>query len=345
MPTGDNIKEAIRILSQKGNLEETAAAAAMADVMEGSATPAQIAAFMIGLRVKGETVDEITGCARMMRSKASSIHPKVEHLVDTCGTGGDGANTFNISTTSAFVVAGAGLPVAKHGNRSVSSACGSADVLEALGVNINLTPKQVANCIDATGIGFLFAPAFHSAMKYAVAPRKELGIRTVFNLLGPLTNPAGADVQVLGVYDAELTEPLAHVLGRLGVKEAFVVHGLDRLDEMSISGPTKVSHLKAGEVRTKQVHPQDAGLSLADRSAIRGGDAATNARITTEVLQGAKGAYRDVVLLNASAALFVAGAAKTLVEGVRLAAATIDSGKALQKLHALRDYCAACAVA
>jgi anthranilate phosphoribosyltransferase len=339
------IREAIRKVVEGQDLTEREAVQAMTEIMEGEATSAQVASFVTAMRMKGETVKEITGFVRVMRAKAVKVRPQSTDLLDTCGTGGDKLDTFNISTTAAFVVAGAGLPVAKHGNRSVSSACGSADVLEALGVNINLQPEQVSACIASTGIGFLFAPAFHSAMKHAIGPRKELGIRTIFNMLGPLTNPAGAHVQVLGVYDASLTEPVAHVLGRLGVREAFVVHGLDHIDEMSISGPTRVSHLKAGAVRTTLVQPGDVGLASTDRAAISGGNAVTNARITLNVLQGHPGAQRDVVLLNSAAALYVAGAAMSLGDGVRLAAQAIDSGNAMRSLNALRDYTTNCAVA
>lgn len=338
---GRHIRRAILKLADNQSLGETEAAAAMADVMEGLATPAQIAGFITALRMKGETVDEITGCAKAMRAKAKTIRPCVDLLVDTCGTGGDQASTFNISTTTAFVVAGAGLPVAKHGNRSVSSRCGSADVLEALGVRIDLTPEQVTTCIELTGIGFLYAPAFHLAMKHAIGPRRELGIRTVFNMLGPLTNPANAQVQVLGVYSPELTQPLAEVLRRLGVREAFVVHGLDRLDEISIAGPTRVSHLRNGEVHTVQIRPDDVGIAIADHKAIQGGDAALNAQIMLQVLQGEKGPYRDVVLLNAAATLYVGGAAGRLCDGVRLAADVIDTGKAMRKLNALREFTSA----
>lgn len=344
-PTGESIRQAIAVLAENQNLSEAQAAAAMTDVMEGVATPAQIAGFITALRIKGETVDEITGCAKAMRAKATTIRPQVDVLVDTCGTGGDAASTFNISTTSAFVVAGAGLPVAKHGNRAVSSRCGSADVLEALGIRIDLTPEQVARCIEHTGIGFLYAPAFHRAMQHAVGPRRELGIRTVFNVLGPLTNPANAPVQVLGVYSRKLIEPLAEVLRRLGVREAFVVHGLDRLDEISITAPTRISHLRNGRIYSLEISPEDAGIATADRKEIQGGDAALNAEITLRVLKGEKGPQRDVVLLNAAATLYVGGAAQHLADGVRLAADVIDTGRAVHKLDALREFSNSGAVA
>ena len=332
------IQEAIRKAVEGVHLTEDEAAAAMEAIMEGEATPAQIAAFITALRIKGETVDEIAGCARVMREKAAKITPRRTPLVDTCGTGGDGANTFNISTAAAFVAAAAGVPVAKHGNRSVSSRCGSADVLEALGVRIDLTPDAVRECIDQVGIGFLFAPLFHSSMRHAVGPRKEIGIRSVFNVLGPLTNPASAQVQVVGVYDAALTEPLARVLGRLSVREAYVVHGQPRLDEISISGETQVSHLKDGEVHTFRIRPEDAGLKTWPAETIAGGDAQHNAAIIRSVLKGKEGPQRDVVLLNAAAALLVAGLAKDLMDGVARAAESIDRGRAYEKLEALIEF-------
>lgn len=336
---GDHmILDAIQKIADGQSLTQIEARGAMQDIMAGEATPAQISGFIMGLRVKGETVDEITGCAEAMRERAFRINPTPRLLVDTCGTGGDGANTFNISTASAFVAAGAGVPIAKHGNRSVSSRCGSADVLEALGVRIDLPPAQVEACIDAVGIGFLFAPQFHASMKHAGGPRKELGIRTIFNLLGPLTNPASAHAQVVGVYAPHLTRPIAEVLGRLGLKEAFVVHGLDRIDEISVCGETQVSHLKGGAVETYVVHPGDLGLEIADRSEISGGDAAYNAELVRGVLAGEKGPRRDVVLLNAGAAIVVAGHAGNLAEGVSLAAEAIDGGHAAGKLKALIEY-------
>lgn len=332
------IQQAIQKVVEGFHLTEDEAAAAMQVIMEGEATPAQIGAFITALRIKGETVDEITGCARVMREKAYRIQPAAAPLVDTCGTGGDGANTFNISTAAAFVVAAAGAAVAKHGNRSVSSRCGSADVLEALGVRIDLEPRAVQQCIEEVGIGFLFAPRFHESMRHAIGPRRELGIRSVFNVLGPLTNPASAQAQVVGVYDPGLTEPIAHVLGRLGVREAYVVHGLERLDEISISGETQVSHLKDGEVTTFRLRPEDAGLKPAPPEAIRGGDAQENAEIVRSVLQGQRGPKRDVVLLNAAAALVVAGRAQNLREGVAVAAEAIDDGRAYAKLQALIEF-------
>ncbi len=329
---------AIQKIADGHNLSQDEARGAMQAIMAGEATPAQISGFIMGLRVKGETVDEITGCAEAMRANAARIKPRPPILVDTCGTGGDGANTFNISTAAAFVAAGAGVSIAKHGNRSVSSRCGSADVLEALGVRIDLSPSQVEACIDEVGIGFLFAPQFHASMKHAAGPRKELGVRTIFNLLGPLTNPASANAQVVGVYARHLTEPIAEVLGRLGLREALVVHGLDRLDEISLCGETQISRLKDGSVDTYLVHPSDLGIKAADRSSISGGDASYNAELIRSVLSGADGPRRDIVLLNAGAAIAVSGLAADLSEGVALAAASIDSGSAAKKLEALISY-------
>lgn len=332
------IQQAIQKLVEGLHLTEEEATAAMTVIMDGEATPAQIGAFITALRIKGETVDEIAGFAKVMREKADRITPTASPIVDTCGTGGDGANTFNISTTAAFVVAGAGAAVAKHGNRSVSSKCGSADVLEALGVRIDLDPETVRECIEQVGIGFLFAPRFHASMKHAIGPRREVGIRSVFNVLGPLTNPACAQAQVVGVYDSALTHPIAHVLSRLGVREAYVVHGLERLDEISISGETQISHLKDGTVETFRIRPEDAGLKTAKPEAMSGGDAQENAAIVRSVLKGESGPRRDVVLLNASAALVVAGIASDLAHGVTIAAEAIDSGRAYEKLEALIDF-------
>lgn len=332
------IREAIAKVVDDEDLLEEEMQEVMNEIMTGGATPAQIASFITGLRVKGETVDEISGAAKVMRDKATRINIKDSIVVDTCGTGGDMAQTFNISTTAAFVVAGTGLMVAKHGNRSVSSACGSADVLQALGVNIELKPVDVERCMNDIGIGFLFAPLFHEAMKYAVGPRKEIGIRTIFNILGPLTNPAGAKAQVLGVYSHGLTETMARVLMRLGASHCFVVHGTDGLDEITITTTTKVSEGKNGKVRTYTVKPSDFGLKKAKKVDLLGGDASDNARITTAILSGEKGPKRDIVLLNAAAAIVAGGKAKTLKEGVKLAADSIDSGAASAKLEALKVF-------
>ncbi|MDH7601151.1 MAG: anthranilate phosphoribosyltransferase [Armatimonadota bacterium] len=334
------MREAIKKLVEKENLTQTEAAAVMRQIMEGEATAAQIASFLTALRMKGETVEEIIGFAEVMREKAVKVRPKSKDLLDTCGTGGDKLNTFNISTTAMFVAAGAGINVAKHGNRAASSTCGSADVLEALGVNLNLSPEQVAMCIDSIGIGFMFAPAMHPAMKYAIGPRKEIGIRTVFNVLGPLTNPAGAERQIIGVFAPEWTEPLAEVLAHLGSKRAMVFHGIAGLDEISTLGETKVSELVDGTVRTYTLVPEDAGLSRAepDSLAPESGQVSGNVQALLEVLNGKKGPKRDIVLMNAAAALVVAEKAENLREGVELALRSIDSGAARQKLEDLRDF-------
>lgn len=317
------------------NLAEDEAEEAMATIMEGQATPAQIGAFLAALRLKGETVAEVTGLARAMRAKAARIETKHSVFVDTCGTGGDGSGTFNISTAAALVVAACDLPVAKHGNRSVSSRCGSADVLEALGVAVDLAPAQVARCLDEVGLAFLFAPTFHRAMRHAAGPRREIGIRTVFNLLGPICNPAAAPAQVVGVYDARLVETVAEVLGRLGGRRAFVVHGCDGLDEVTVTGPTLVAELAEGCVRTYEFDPKEVGIPYARLADLRGGDAATNAAIIKAVLEGEPGPRRNVVLLNAAFALVAGGRAENVEEGLALAAAAVDSGKALAKLSEL----------
>lgn len=330
------IQHAINKLSKRHDLTLEEAEAAMDEIMTGNATSAQIGGYLMALRLKGETIDEITGSARSMRRAAN--HPPVEvvGLIDTCGTGGDGVGTFNISTTVAFVVAGAGLPVAKHGNRSVSSKCGSADVLNALGVSLNLTPQQVGECITDVGIGFLFAPAFHPAMKYAIGPRRELAVRTIFNVLGPLTNPAGARRQLMGVYAPELTEPLANVLCLLGGESAFVVHGDGGLDELTTTGPNRVSELRDGQVRTYTLDPQSLGFKPCKPEDLLGGDPQENAAITRGLLDGTvDSAKRDVVLLNAAAGIVVGGLAPDLPAGIELAARSIDSGAALAKLNAL----------
>lgn len=330
------MKALIALVAEGNDLTEAQAETAMTLMMNGDATPSQVAAFLMALRIKGETVSEITGCARVMRSRATPVTHTREMVVDTCGTGGDRSNTFNISTTAAFVAAGAGVPVAKHGNRAASSLTGSADVLEALGVNLMLTPAQVGQCIDQIGIGFMFAPTLHTSMKHVAPVRKEIGMRTIFNLLGPLTNPAMAGAQVMGVFSPNLTEPLARVLGNLGCRHALVVHGLDGVDEISISGPTVVSEMEDGLVHTYRVIPEDVGIARAPREYIRGGTKEENAAITEAVLGGEKGPRRDVVLLNAAAALLATGAARSLREGVGIAEQSIDSGAALRTLEALR---------
>jgi anthranilate phosphoribosyltransferase len=346
------LKDLIHQLLERQNLTEGEMIDAMEAIMGGEATQAQMAAFLTALRLKGETVEEITGAARVMREHATpitvgrkpepvvsidrdEINVDLETIVDTCGTGGDATNTFNISTTTAFVLAGAGLKVAKHGNRAVSSRCGSADVLEALGVNLDVTPELVQECIQTIGIGFLYAPLLHSAMKHVAPVRREIGIRTVFNILGPLTNPAGASRQVLGVYRRELTATLATVLGRLGSQRAMVVHGADGLDEITITGPTHVAELRYGKVKGYEIRPEDFGLRAAPAEAIRGGHAKENAAIVRGVLDGEPGPKRDVVLLNAGAALAVADRAGDVAEGIRQAGEAIDSGRARESLTRL----------
>lgn len=331
------IKEAIEKAVRKINLGEAEMMAAMEEIMEGSATPAQIGSLITALRMKGETVEEVTGAARIMRQKATHINACATTIVDTCGTGGDSLNTFNISTTTAFVVAAAGIVVAKHGNRAVSSACGSADVLEALGVNISAGQEIVEECIQQIGIGFLFAPKLHGAMKYAVGPRREIGIRTIFNMLGPLTNPAGATAQLLGVYDPKLTEMFAGVLKNMKTRRAFVVHGSDGLDEATVSGETRVAELRDGIIRTYNINPVDYFGRTYPLADIQGGDPAVNARITKDVLTGKRGACRDVVILNAALAIAAGEKAGDIGEGIGIAAGCIDSGAAVKKLQELID--------
>lgn len=332
------IKDAIRKVIEGHGLSQEEAVSAMTEIMEGEATPAQISCFITALRMKGENVDEITGFVSVMRSKSVKVSSKREPLIDTCGTGGDKLNTFNISTTAAFVVAGAGVAVAKHGNRAASSVCGSADVLEALGVNITIGSETVGRCIDEAGIGFMFAPAAHPAMKHAVGPRKEIGIRTVFNILGPMTNPAGAKRQLIGVFSPEVTETMAYVLRNLGSERAMIVHGLDGLDEISTIGPTKISELRDGSVTTYEFDCQQAGLSACLVDAIDGGETPKeNVHLLLSVLQGQYGPRRDIVLLNSGAALMVAGAAEDLREGISLAAESIDSGAALAALEKMKS--------
>jgi len=347
--TSPIITEAVRVLVEKKDLTRIEAAAAMEAIMSGAATNAQIAAFLTALRMKGETVEELIGFAQVMRQKAVRVRTKGEEvaaltgtdremLIDTCGTGGDAAGTFNVSTATAFVVAGVGLKVAKHGNRSVSSLCGSADVVETLGVSLELPPAGVARCVDEVGIGFLYAPLLHTAMKHVMAARREMGFRTVFNVLGPLTNPAGANAQVIGVYSAALTDPLARVLAELGTVRAFVVHGADGLDEISNTGESQISEVREGTVRSFTVRPEDFGLPRASIADLRGGDREGNAQIIRHILGGGDGPKRDIVLMNAAAALVVGGKARDLKEGVALAAHSIDSGAAQRKLAALVEF-------
>lgn len=328
-PPPDPIKHAlVKIMAHK-HLNEVEAEAVMTQIMAGEATTAQIGAYLTALRMKGETVPEITGSARAMRAASVKVRPSTADLVDTCGTGGDGANTFNISTTATFVVVGAGQAVAKHGNAAMSSRSGSADVLKALGLNLELSPEQVANAVDEVGFGFMFAPRLHPAMRHAIGPRRELGVRTIFNILGPLTNPAGVQAQVIGVYDGDLTHTIAEVLGSLGSKSAMAVHGHGGLDELTTTGPCIVSVLRQGRVTTETLNPQELGFALASPEALVGGDPAENAMITRNILSGRdKSARRDVVLLNAAAALMVGGKANSWQDGIALAAHSIDSGAA-----------------
>src|SRR3989338_1035721 len=333
------IKEAIAKLVDGKNLDSKEAEEAMEEIMSGKSTDAQIAGFLVALRLKEETVDEITSFARVMRQKAKKIDfdSPNEIIVDTCGTGGDNSGTFNISTAAAFVLAGADLKVAKHGNKSASSKCGSADVLEALGVNLEATSESAAECIKKIGIGFLYAPLFHNAMKYAIGPRKELGVRTVFNILGPLTNPANAKVQIIGVFDPNLTEALAYVLKNLGLKSALVVHG-SGLDEITTTGATKISELSEGKVRTYYIKPEDFGFRQNKLSEIQAKSIQENADSLLDVLKGGNGAKRNIVLMNAGAAIYIAGKASDINEGIEIAKQSIDSGKALEKLNLLRDF-------
>lgn len=329
------IKEAIDKIVNRNDLSELEAEEVMTEIMEGKALPTQISSFITALRMKGETVPEITGCAKVMRRVVTRVNTKHKYLVDTCGTGGDKAHTFNISTISAFVAAGAGVVIAKHGNRSVSSKCGSADLLEELGVNIEAPILNVEKCLDEIGIGFLFAPLLHEAMKYAIGPRREIGIRTIFNILGPLTNPAGAQAQVLGVYDAGITKIMAQVLGNLGSKEAWVVHGSDGLDEVTTTGITDISRWKDGKLEDLNINPIEFGISPAKKEDLLGGDKKENARIARNVLSGSEGPARDIVVLNAAIAIICSGKTKDIKEGIGLAGESIDTGKALKKLEDL----------
>ena len=333
------IREAIQLLVDRKDLPFELAQQSMREIMAGEATPSQLAAFLTSLRMKGETVDEITALAIVMRENAVRINPHVNgRIVDTCGTGGDRLKTFNVSTAAALVAAGAGVPIAKHGNRSVTSKCGSADVLEAVGVNLNVPPSRVQKSIEQVGIGFMFAPAFHPAMKNAIVPRREIGIRTVFNILGPLTNPANANAQVLGVYDPGLVEPMAKVLDKLGIEEAIVAHGIDGLDEISTVGKTKLAWLKDGETTSKEITPQDLNLKQARPNDISGFDIDQSAMLLVNILNGGEdrqSARLQMVLANASAAIVVGGKADDLASGVETGREAIESGRAYDKLKAL----------
>lgn len=332
------IREAISMLSDGNTLSREEARQAMDEIMSGEATDAQIAAFLTALRMKGETIEEITGCAMVMREKVTTIKTHHTKFVDTCGTGGDRKGTFNVSTCAAFVVAAAGIPVAKHGNRSVSSSCGSADVLSELGVKIDAPLSISEKCLDEIGICFLFAPLFHKAMRYAMPARQQIGIRTVFNIIGPLTNPAMAPCQVMGVFNPNLTDTLAEVLKNLGTHHALVCHGIDGLDEITITGDTKIVELKNGKILDYYVEPGDFGFAKASLDSIRGGDSKDNAIIVKDILEGKKGPQRDIVLMNAGAAILAGDGANTLHEGVMKAIEALDSGAALNKLNQLIKY-------
>jgi anthranilate phosphoribosyltransferase len=344
------IVESIRKVVERKDLTREEAFAVMDTIMSGQATDAQIAAFLTALRMKGETVEELIGFARVMREKVSPVKTRArvqtslsgtdrEMLVDTCGTGGDATGTFNVSTATAFVVSGAGIPVAKHGNRSVSSLCGSADVVEALGVRLDLSPERVGRCVDEVGIGFCYAPLLHKAMKFVMLARREIRIRTVFNILGPLTNPAHATAQVIGVYDGALAEVMAQVLKELGTARAFVVHGEDGLDELSTTGPSRVAELRDGQIRSYTVQPEEFGLPRVNLTDLKGGSAADNAEIIRRILAGERGPKRDIVVLNAGAAIAAGGRAADIGAGIALAARAIDNGAARDRLARLVEFC------
>ena len=325
-----------RLLAQE-SFSADEMAAVIGEIMDGKSTDAQIAAFLVLLRSKGETVDEITGAVQAMRGHMLRIHPQGP-LFDTCGSGGDGAGTFNISTATAFVVAGAGIKVAKHGNRSISSRCGSADVLASLGVNIEMSAERVSKAIDEIGIGFMFAPLYHGAMKYAAGPRREIGVRSIFNILGPLSNPAAAEYQLLGVYDKKLVAPLASVLQKLGAKGAMVVHGHDGLDELTLTAPSTVSELKNGMIQSYEFNPVEVGFKACTMADLRGGDAAENAIHLREVLSGRASAMTEMSVLNAAAAIRICGKSDAWTEAIELARKSIASGAALAKLTQLVDF-------
>jgi anthranilate phosphoribosyltransferase len=329
------MKDILTQLMARRDLTQAEASAVFDQIMSGQATPVQIGAVLVALRMKGESVDEIAGGAASLRRHAVMIDAGGLPVVDTCGTGGDASGTFNISTTAAFVVAGAGVPVAKHGNRAITSRCGSADLLAALGVNLEAPPDVVEECIREAGIGFLFAPKLHPAMKYAMGPRKELGVRTLFNMLGPLSNPAGAKGQIIGVFAPELTEPFAEVLKRLGSRHAYVVHGHDGMDEITTTTTTRVSELVEGRVRTYELDPLEFIAGYATAAALAGGDPSVNAAITRDVLAGTRGPCRDITCLNAAAGIVAGGKARTLAEGWQAAQQSIDSGRAAKALEAL----------
>jgi anthranilate phosphoribosyltransferase len=330
-----DMQTAIRAVTERKNLSADDMKAVMRLIMTGEATPAQVGGFLVGLRMKGETVDEVAAAAAVMRELATHVDVDTRNLVDTCGTGGDASGSFNISTASAFVVAAAGGRVAKHGNRSISSKSGSADVLEAAGVNLELSPEKVAECVNEIGVGFMFAPMHHSAMKHAIGPRREMAVRTIFNVLGPLTNPAGAPNQVLGVFSNDWVKPLAEVLKQLGSEHVLVVHAEDGLDEISIAGVTHIAELVDGEIKTYDVSPEDFGMEAVSLDQVRAQDAADSLAIIKRVFANEAGPARDIVCLNAGAAIYAAGLTATLAEGVARAAEVIASGEAAEKLQAL----------
>ncbi|MDT8371556.1 MAG: anthranilate phosphoribosyltransferase [Gammaproteobacteria bacterium] len=330
-----DLQTAIKTVIDRHNLSSQDMVTVMQQIMTGRATPAQIGGFLVGLQMKGETVSEIAAAAKVMRDLATPVTIVGDHIVDTCGTGGDGASTFNVSTASAFVVAAAGAKVAKHGNRSFSSSSGSADVLEAAGVNLDITPEQVKHCVETIGVGFMFAQKHHGAMKHAIDPRREMAVRTIFNLLGPLTNPAKARHQVLGVFDRKWVEPMAHVLKELGSEHVLVVHAEDGLDEISIASKTYVAELKNGEVNCYQISPEDFGIERNDIALLAVKNAHESLAMIEAVFDGQRGPARDIVVLNAGAAIYAADLAHSLIEGAKIAQTMIDCGKAKQKLHDL----------
>lgn len=333
-----DMQAAIKTVTERQDLTREQMAEVMTLIMTGQATDSQIGGFLIALHMKGETVDEVAAAAAVMRDLSTRVDVPVDHLVDTCGTGGDASGSFNISTASVFVTAAAGAHVAKHGNRSVSSKSGSADLLETAGVNLDITPQQVADCIRQVGAGFLFAIKHHGAMKHAIGPRKEMAVRTIFNVLGPLTNPAGAPNQVLGVFSKDWLQPLAEVLKLLGSRHVMIVHADDGMDEISISGPTSVSELKDGEIKTYSIRPEDFAMSVADISSIKAEDSTASLNIIKSVLENQQGPAKDIVCLNAGAAIYVSGLTETLAEGVKKAQQVIAEGKAKEKFEALIEY-------
>ncbi len=333
-----DMQSAINTVTQRQNLTHAEMTEVMQTIMSGQATPSQIGGFLVGLRMKGETVDEIVAAAKVMRTLATPVNVKGPHLIDTCGTGGDSSGTFNISTASAFVVAAAGGKVAKHGNRSISSKSGSADVLEAAGVRLDLNAEQVAQCIEHLGVGFMFAPQHHSAMKHAIGPRREMGVRTIFNVLGPLTNPAGAPNQVLGVFSDELLEPLANVLKQLGSEHVLVVNADDGMDEISISSATQIAELKNGQITTYTVTPEQFGLQRADITSLKVDDAAQSLKMIQSVFDRTQSAALDIVKLNAGAAIYAAGLSDNLAQGIQKADEVITNGAAKQKFESLIQY-------